>query len=164
MDPEPPSTVALTIGAAAWRRHLADPERVCREALTAALARVPRPPWLAQTEVSVLLADDATVRRPNAEYRGRHRATHVLAIPAFETVRAGAIAQRKPLAHHVSHLLAHGCLHLLGYDHENAEDALLMEGLERDILAQLGTPDPYGGDAEPPVAHAAGALSAETER
>jgi len=189
MDPEPPSTVALTIGAAAWRRHLADPERVCREALTAALARVPRPPWLAQTEVSVLLADDATVRRLNAEYRGRNRATNVLSFPAFErilerdpgglppgpvplgdivlafeTVRAEAIAQRKPLAHHVSHLLVHGCLHLLGYDHENAEDGLLMAGLERDILAQLGIPDPYGGDAEPPVAHAAGALSTETER
>lgn len=189
MDPDPPSTIALTIGAPAWRRHLADPERVCRQALAATLARVPGPPWLARAEVSVLLADDATVRRLNADYRGKDCATNVLSFPAFErvlardpgrlpagpvplgdialafeTVRAEAKTEGKPFAHHVSHLLIHGCLHLAGYDHQNAEDALLMEGLERDILARLGIPDPYAGDAKQPVAGAAGELSAERQR
>lgn len=189
MDPDPPSTVALTIGAPAWRRHLADPERICRRALAATLARVPGAAWLARAEVSVLLADDATVRRLNADYRGQDRATNVLSFPAFEripacdpghlpagpvplgdialafeTVRAEAEAEGKPLAHHVSHLLIHGGLHLLGYDHQNAADAGLMEGLERDILAQLGIPDPYAGDAQQPVAGTAGKLSLEKQR
>ena len=189
MDPDPPSTIALTIGAPAWRRHLDDPERICRRALAATLARVPGPEWLARTEVSVLLADDATLRRLNADYRGKDCATNVLSFPAFEhvlacdpghlppgsvplgdialafeTVRAEAESEGKPLAHHVSHLLVHGCLHLLGYDHENAEDALLMEGLERDVLAQIGIPDPYAGDAEQTAAGAAGELSLERQR
>ena len=189
MDPDPPSTIALTIGAPPWRRHLADPEQVCRRALAATLARVPGPAWLARAEVSVLLADDATVRRLNADYRGKDRATNVLSFPtfervlagdpehlppgpvplgdvvlAFETVRAEAEAENKPLAHHVSHLLIHGCLHLVGYDHQNAEDAALMEGLERDILAQLGIPDPYAGDAKQLAASAAGELSLEKRR
>ena len=82
---------------------------------------------------------------------------------AFETVRDEAQAEAKPFPHHVSHLLIHGCLHLLGYDHQNATDAAVMEGLERDVLAQLGIPDPYAGDATQPVADAAGALSPEKQ-
>lgn len=189
MDPDGPSTFALTIAAPAWRRHLADPERVCRRALAATLERVALPAWLAQAEVSVLLADDATVRRLNADYRGNDRATDVLSFPtfervlacipeylppepvtlgdivlAFETVRAEAAAEGKPFAHHVSHLLVHGCLHLLGHDHQDAAHAALMEGLERDVLAQLGIPDPYSGDAKRPVAVAAGEVSLETKR
>jgi probable rRNA maturation factor len=187
MDPDPPSTIALTVGDPAWGRHLADPERTCREALAAALARVPDSPRLARAEVSVLLTDDATVRRLNADYRGRDRPTNVLSFPlfedalardpapcpagavplgdivlAFETVRDEAAAEAKPLPHHVSHLLIHGCLHLLGYDHQEAADAARMEGLERDILAQLGIPDPYARHATQP-ADAAGGSSPEKQ-
>jgi probable rRNA maturation factor len=188
MEPDPPSTIALTVGVPAWRWHLADPERICREALLATLAWMPDAPWLARAEVSVLLADDATVRRLNADYRGRDRPTNVLSFPmfedararaagpspaeavplgdivlAFETVRDEAQAEAKPFPHHVSHLLIHGCLHLLGYDHRSATDAAVMEGMERDVLAQLGIPDPYAGDAAQPAADAAGALSAEKQ-
>jgi probable rRNA maturation factor len=188
MEPDPPSTIALTVGVPAWRRHLADPERICREALLATLAYMPDAPWLVRAEVSVLLADDATVRRLNADYRGRNRPTNVLSFPmfedaracaarpspaeavplgdivlAFETVRDEAQTEAKPFPHHVSHLLIHGCLHLLGYDHRSATDAAVMEGLERDVLAQLGIPDPYAGDAAQPVADAAGALSPEKQ-
>jgi probable rRNA maturation factor len=188
MEPDPPSTIALAVGAPAWRRHLADPERTCREALLATLARMPDVPWLARAEVSVLLADDATVRRLNADYRGKDRPTNVLSFPmcqdiraraagpssaaaiplgdivlAFETVRDEAQAEAKPFQHHVSHLLIHGCLHLLGYDHRSPTDAGVMEGLERDVLAQLGIPDPYTGDATLPAADAAGALSPEKQ-
>jgi probable rRNA maturation factor len=172
MDPDPPSTIALTVGAPAWRRLLADPESVCRRAVAATLAGVPSPPWLARPEVSVLLANDATVRKLNADYRGKDRATDVLSFPAsgnvleeapghpapgplplgdivlaLETVQAEAAAVGTPFADHVSHLVVHGCLHLLGYDHQTAADGARMEGLERGILAQLGIPDPYAGAA-----------------
>jgi probable rRNA maturation factor len=176
MDPDPPSTIALTVGAPAWRRYLADPEAVCRRAVAATLAGVPAPSWLARAEVSVLLADDATVRRLNADYRGQDRATDVLSFPTFEhvledapghpspgpvplgdvvlgleTVRTEAAAAGTPFVHHVSHLLVHGCLHLLGYDHQTTADAARMEGLERGILARLGITDPYGGAAAVPA-------------
>jgi probable rRNA maturation factor len=171
MDPDGPSTIAVAVGASAWRSHLADPKGVCRRAVRAALAGVPAPPWLAQAEVSILLSDDATVRRLNAAYRGKDRATNVLSFPSFdrilqaapghltpgpvplgdvvlalETVRAEAEAGARPLASHLSHLVVHGCLHLLGYDHQDRADALRMEALERSILGQLGIADPYAGE------------------
>lgn len=62
---------------------------------------------------------------------------------AYETCAAEAQAAGKPLADHVLHLLVHGCLHLLGHDHERPGDAARMEGLETEILAKLGLPDPY---------------------
>lgn len=62
---------------------------------------------------------------------------------AYETCAAEAQAAEKPLADHVTHLIVHGLLHLLGYDHENDPDALLMEGLEREILGKMGLDDPY---------------------
>ena len=62
---------------------------------------------------------------------------------AFETCAAEALAQAKPFDAHVTHLLVHGTLHLLGFDHINDEDAALMEELETRILATLGLPDPY---------------------
>ena len=179
----------MTTAAPAWRRYLADPARICRRTLTTTLRHVPRPPWLTRAELSVLLADDATVRRLNADYRGKDRATNVLSFPSFEhvlardpaslppgpvplgdivlaveTVQVEAASEGKPFAHHLSHLLVHGCLHLLGYDHQTAEAAACMEQLERDVLAQLGVPDPYAGDAGEPVAEAAGELSLEIGR
>ena len=65
---------------------------------------------------------------------------------AFGVCQREAIAQGKPLAHHLQHLVAHGVLHLLGYDHESDDQAQAMEAFEREILAGLDIPDPY---AEP---------------
>jgi probable rRNA maturation factor len=186
MDPEPPSTISVTVGAPAWRTHLAGPQAVCRRAAGAVLARVPIPPWLARAEVSILLADDATVRRLNAAHRGQERATNVLSFPTFdplpsaapgqvppgpvplgdvvlalETVRAEAAAAGKRLSDHVSHLVVHGCLHLLGYDHQTAEDATLMEGLERAILDRLGIADPYAEPCGPRMTGAGGVRALE---
>jgi probable rRNA maturation factor len=62
---------------------------------------------------------------------------------AFETVKAEAEVEDKPLPHHLTHLVVHGFLHLLGHDHDTDADAELMEDLERRILASLAIPDPY---------------------
>ena len=67
---------------------------------------------------------------------------------AYETTRKEADDEQKPFDHHLSHLAVHGFLHLIGYDHEKDDDAEAMETLEREILAQLGIPDPYA-DRDP---------------
>ena len=108
----------------------------------------------------VLLTDDAQVRDLNQRFRGQDKPTNVLSFPsrlnpeahlgdvalAFGVCVAEARAQAKPLAHHLQHLVAHGVLHLVGYDHETDAEALEMEGLERVVLAGLGIPDPYAAE------------------
>ena len=68
---------------------------------------------------------------------------------ARETIGREAKVQGKPVRDHLAHLLVHGTLHLLGYDHETEHDARTMEGIEKDILAGRGIPDPYAGDDMP---------------
>ncbi|MEL7256398.1 MAG: rRNA maturation RNase YbeY [Pseudomonadota bacterium] len=123
-------------------------------------------------EISVLACDDARVAALNADFRGKPQPTNVLSWPsseraaktdgatpyapdsaqetelgdiaiAYDTCLREAGAAGKPMADHVTHLLVHGILHLLGYDHERDLDATLMEGLEVEILGKLGLPDPY---------------------
>ena len=114
------------------------------------------------SELSLVFTDDAHVRALNAGWRGKDRPTNVLSFPAFprgkrgalppmlgdivlaaETVAREAQLEEKPLADHLAHLIVHGILHLIGYDHESDAEAEEMEGLERQILAGLGIPDPY---------------------
>lgn len=126
------------------------------------------------SEVSVVLSDDRELRILNKEYRGIDQATNVLSFPgegvdededsftflgrprmlgdillAFETTQREAAAEGKALRDHVAHLLVHGALHLLGYDHERDADAEVMERLERDILEKMGIADPYEIAASP---------------
>jgi probable rRNA maturation factor len=117
-------------------------------------------------ELAVMLTDDGGIRTLNCNWRGIDKPTNVLSFPAlqpsgdtpddlprmlgdiaiaYETTRREADEEAKPFEHHLSHLAVHGFLHLIGYDHENDDDAEAMEALERDILAQLGIPDPYAG-------------------
>ncbi|MCR5857712.1 rRNA maturation RNase YbeY [Mesorhizobium sp. J428] len=115
-----------------------------------------------RSELSILFTDDAHIRTLNAEWRGKDKATNVLSFPAFpvrpgdalppmlgdivlaaETVRAESALESKPFDHHLTHLVVHGLLHLLGYDHETDEEAEEMEALERRILARLAIADPY---------------------
>ena len=111
-----------------------------------------------ESALVVALADDKTVRKLNARHRGSNKPTNVLSYPsdargllgdivlARETVWREARAQGKRPADHVSHLVVHGVLHLLGYDHETGDaDAERMEGRERRILKGLGIADPYAG-------------------
>jgi len=140
-------------------------------ACTAALAQTPhagldRAGYA--VEVAVRLSDDAEVRTLNAQYRHKDVATNVLSFPmvqpdlvetlansddgevllgdiilAFETVAAEAIAKGIDVDAHATHLIAHGLLHLLGYDHGDDAAAAHMEGLETAALARLGLADPY---------------------
>jgi probable rRNA maturation factor len=110
------------------------------------------------TELAVLLADDAALAKLNDRFRDRQGPTNVLSFPAPESAQphlgdlalaygvcaAEAQAQGKPLADHLAHLVAHGVLHLLGWDHRTDDEAEAMERLEREILAGLDIPDPYG--------------------
>ena len=70
---------------------------------------------------------------------------------AWETCAAEALAAGRPIAHHVTHLLVHGTLHLLGFDHDRDADATLMERLETEILGKLGLPDPYAQNSDHPA-------------
>ena len=142
----------------AWRR-LANVETVATTAARAALAGGALPSSLRAgvEDVTILLSDDASVRDLNARFRGKDTPTNVLSFPASQTAHphlgdialaygvcaAEAADQGKPLAHHLSHLVIHGVLHLLGHDHEAEGPAEAMEAMERDILSTLGIPDPY---------------------
>jgi probable rRNA maturation factor len=122
-------------------------------------------------EISVRFTDDAEVRQLNAAYRNKDKPTNVLSFPmvqadlldtltngddgevllgdivlAAETVAAEAAAKAIAPQTHATHLIVHGTLHLLGYDHGTDDDAEHMEAIERDALAKLGLPDPYGHD------------------
>jgi probable rRNA maturation factor len=121
-------------------------------------------------ELAVMLTDDDGIRTLNQNWRGIDKATNVLSFPAlqptgptgsddaprmlgdiaiaYQTTRREADEEQKPFDHHLSHLAVHGFLHLIGYDHENDGEAEAMESLEREILAQLGIPDPYA-DRDP---------------
>ena len=118
-----------------------------------------------EAELAVMLTDDAGIRTLNLNWRGIDKPTNVLSFPAlqptgpgspedaprmlgdiaiaYQTTRREADDEQKPFDHHLSHLAVHGFLHLIGYDHEKDDEAEAMEGLETEILAQLGIPDPY---------------------
>ena len=113
-----------------------------------------------QAELSILFTNDEAVRRLNAHYRGKDKPTNVLSFPqpsgpllgdvvlAAETVRAEAALAGKPLEAHMAHLIIHGFLHLLGYDHRGEEEAEAMEAVERAALERVGIPDPYAAASE----------------
>jgi probable rRNA maturation factor len=161
MDPDDsPSAIDITLACPDWRRTMPEVEAEARRAVGAALAAS----GAKAGAVSVLLADNETVRALNLRFRGKDKPTNVLSFPAaplpagtpepplgdlalaFETLRDEAEAAGKPFAHHFFHLLVHGTLHLLGHTHEGDEDEARMMAGERVILARLDVPDPYEGD------------------
>jgi probable rRNA maturation factor len=155
------SRVVLRIEAPGWRRRLPAAERLVRRAAGAALLaarrRGRRGPAVTG-ELCIVLADDRLQRRLNRAFRGRDKSTNVLSfegapeglanlgdvVLALGTIAREAKAQDKRLADHVTHLVIHGVLHLMGYDHEKESEALRMERLETRILAGLDIADPYG--------------------
>jgi probable rRNA maturation factor len=110
-------------------------------------------------ELGIRVVDSHESRALNARWRGRAKPTNVLSFPAAPELGGGQLGdlvvcapvvareareQGKPLAAHWAHMIVHGTLHLLGFDHERAADARRMEGRERALLARLGVADPYG--------------------
>jgi probable rRNA maturation factor len=160
---------SVEIAAGDWLAAQPDAEEFCRRvamialAAAAPLADLP----LERLEVSLLLTDDAEMQALNRDYRDQDKPTNVLSfaaldadspIPndgpillgdiaiAFETLKREAESEGKRFSDHLAHLVVHGVLHLLGYDHIVEEDALEMETLERSLLGALGVPDPYQGE------------------
>lgn len=155
--------LALEIREDGWRTAVADVEAVTRRAALAALAA--GRPTGGPLEAAVVLADDAFVQGLNRAYRHVDAPTNVLSFPgdpgsapwlpegepdplgdvviALETTVRESGEQDLPVVDHLTHLTVHGILHLLGYDHDTDERAAEMEGLEIQILAGLGVPDPY---------------------
>jgi probable rRNA maturation factor len=89
------------------------------------------------------LASEASGQRGNSKSAGGAPRLLGDIVIAYETTEREARAERKPFAHHLTHLAVHGFLHLVGYDHVADDEAQAMEGLETSILARLGVPDPY---------------------
>ncbi len=138
------------------------------ELVRAAAVAVARELAISRAEICVALSNDEQVAELNGSYRGKLKPTNVLSFPAvpmlpvegeprflgdivlaFETLQREADDLGVPLAHHMQHLVVHGILHLVGYDHQTDEQAKEMESLEVRILADLGVADPYAGAGEP---------------
>ena len=160
--------IDISISCDSWRESIPSIEEICRRsvlaALTESLQDIPR------AEISLVLADNHFIQRLNQQYRNIDRPTNVLAFPgddiskesgevlydgnataplllgdivvAYETAALEAQKEDKELADHLSHLVVHGTLHLLGYDHKNDADTLAMETLELKSLATLGVQNP----------------------
>ena len=137
----------------AWTAALPQAQAVALEAAEAAL----NSEGAVGEGVALLLTDDESVRDLNARFRQQDKPTNVLSFPAppnperhlgdialaYGVCAREADEQGKVFAHHLQHLVVHGVLHLLGYDHMGDDEAEAMEGLERAVLAGLGVPDPY---------------------
>ncbi|HUF56509.1 MAG TPA: rRNA maturation RNase YbeY [Thermohalobaculum sp.] len=166
---EPEPVVELIVDEPGWQARLPDLAEIAEAAARAALDATGLAP--AGMTIALLACDDAGIALLNARFRGRDRPTNVLSWPAYD-LGPGAPGARPPappehaehlgdvaialqttmreadergisLKSHATHLILHGCLHLLGYDHDRAEDADLMEGIETRTLIRLGIADPY---------------------
>jgi probable rRNA maturation factor len=155
--------IAVSLHDVTWRAFCPDAEALAAAAARAALAEAASAGG-APLSLGVILTDDAEQQTLNRTYRGMDKPTNVLSftlaegaasrpfgaplllgdvVLAYETVAGEAAEQDKPLAAHLQHLVVHGVLHLLGFDHENDTEAAKMEALEVEILQRLGVPDPY---------------------
>ena len=153
-------TVTVQLDDAAWRKLWPRSGADVRAMLGhACLSLIERPSALKGKArlagtVSVVLSTDAQLRQLNAQFRGKDKPTNVLSFPdadeplgglilARETVVLEAKSQGKLFVNHAKHMILHGFLHLLGFDHETPRQARLMEGLEIAILSDMGIPNPY---------------------
>ena len=162
----PPCIVDVAVKSELWVASGA--ERILRRVLEAAVTAQPA---ASGAELSIVLTDDAAIRRLNHQWRNIDKATNVLSFPAqremptpaaravaapdspplllgdivlaYETILREAAEAGMPFAHHLAHLGLHGFLHLMGYDHDSGAAADIMERLESDILASIAVPDPY---------------------
>ncbi|MDY0009915.1 MAG: rRNA maturation RNase YbeY [Bdellovibrionales bacterium] len=169
----PPVFVQMETASGKWTRAFYAMNSRIERAAIAAFEGAKKPAALArrQFEISVTLTDDADVRGLNRDFRGIDKPTNVLSFPqidlenfkkssldvfpadmpiplgdvvlGYQTIMRETREQKKTIENHTVHLIVHGVLHLLGYDHMRPKDAKVMEKLECDILHSLGYPDPY---------------------
>lgn len=142
----------------AWTALAGLAER-CETVVASALAQIDDP---RSGQAVVLLSDDETLQSLNARFRGKDKPTNVLSFPApeneaypgdvalsFQTCQHEALRDGKALEDHAVHLVLHGVLHLNGFDHQEEDEAELMEALERAALSAAGITDPYLVRTEP---------------
>ncbi|MBX9804933.1 MAG: rRNA maturation RNase YbeY [Alphaproteobacteria bacterium] len=166
-DPDPSIDIVVILDKPCWERPLLEWESLIQPVVLQTLQEAR---WKMDSEINVLLTDNHAIQNLNKTYLGKDKPTNVLSFPslelaeiatihrgkgsqipvilgdvalAFETIQEEAVAQNKSFDHHLTHLVVHGVLHLLGYDHENDEDAAAMETLEIKILTSLLIPNPY---------------------
>lgn len=158
--------VRLRIDDGRWKEYLPEVRRLIEKAARIAWKRGNRGDFeipVKQAEVSILLTDDDAVHSLNKEYRGVDKPTNVLSfaalddedepvvdpmllgdiVVAFETTKREAEEQGRSVSDHLFHLIVHGMLHLIGYDHIKESDAVEMETLEIAVLAESGIGNPY---------------------
>ena len=139
-----------------WNSELPDAELIARRVYEAA-----RGVEASLGDVALLLADDARLRALNTQFRGADKPTNVLSFPADDGDFSGDVALARETClreaaaggiswrDHAAHLILHGVLHLIGYDHIEDEEAARMERREAEILATIGVADPYADELDP---------------
>jgi len=145
------ANVEVIFATPGWRGAVPRAEALARRAVEATLADQRE-----NGHLTILLTDDAEIRRLNGGFRGKEKATNVLSFPApygsltlgdlalsLGVVRREALAESRPMPAHFAHLIVHGTLHLLGHDHLAAGEAMLMERAETRILQRLGVANPW---------------------
>jgi len=174
MDSDSSPSIEVAVGNGAWRTAVTDLEPTVEaaalaafQAATARLSAMDAATLAPPVEISIRLADDAEVRILNRDFRGKDAPTNVLSfegddptaprrpgeplllgdiVVALETTCAEAAAMGRAAGAHLTHLVVHGVLHLLGFDHQDDAEAAVMEALETLVLAGLGHADPYAAD------------------
>ena len=138
-------------------------EQLCQWATAALINRTVSYDKSEEPELTIRIVDEAESQELNGEYRGKDKPTNVLSFPfeapahipipllgdlivCKQVVEREAVEQGKTLTAHWAHMIVHGCLHLLGYDHIEDEEAEEMEGIEKVVMKDLGFEDPYKDD------------------
>jgi probable rRNA maturation factor len=153
--------IDIALQCPAWEKSISDIEALTHDTITAVLKQVL--PKQTNIEISIVLSDDDFIQNLNNTYRNKDKPTNVLSFPmtakaelkkkqflslgdiiiAHETILAEAKEQHKDVTAHFRHMLVHGCLHLLHYDHETEKEASTMEKLEISLLHNMGIKNPY---------------------
>jgi len=143
----------INIDCDSWLKVL--PEEKWREKISRAVQKTCEHVKVHHGELTIAFMDDESVQKLNLRFREKDKPTNVLSFPcdednylgdvalAYQTIQNEAANQGKPFLNHVMHLVVHGVLHLLGYDHKDEADAIDMEQAEKQILQHFHIKDPY---------------------